>query len=391
MNGFNIGDLRVKLPIIQGGMGVGISLSGLASAVANEGGIGVISAVGIGMIEENYRGNFKEKNKIALRKEIRKARLKTDGIIGVNLMLAVTDFDDLLNVALEEKIDVVFMGAGLPLRILSTIPASLLENSKTKFVPKVSSAKAAKLIFQYWLSKYNRIPDAIVIEGPKAGGHLGYKEDELKDSKNDLESIIKETISVMKEFENLTGKNIPVIAAGGIYSGQDVYNALEWGASAVKMGSKFVTTHECDADIAFKESYLNCKKEDIVIIKSPVGLPGRVIKNKFVEQIMNGLTKPVNCPWKCLKTCNFKTVPFCIAEALFSAAKGDLSQGFSFIGEKGSLATSIKSVKETILDVVSEYYEAVTNSVIIKSPIALPNLSNLYQLQAIGGIQTHKI
>ncbi len=369
MNGFNIGDLRIKLPIIQGGMGVGISLSGLASAVANEGGIGVISAVGIGMTEPDYKRNFKEKNKIALRKEIRKARLKTKGIIGVNLMLAITDFDDLLNVALEEKIDVVFMGAGLPLRILSTIPASILENSKTKFVPKVSSAKAAKLIFQYWFSKYNRVPDAIVIEGPKAGGHLGYKHDELNDPKNDLQKIIKETIPIMKEFEDLVERKIPIIAAGGIYSGQDVFDALQYGASAVKMGSKFVTTHECDADHAFKESYLNCKKEDIVIIKSPVGLPGRVIKNTFVEQIMNGLTKPVSCPWQCLKSCNYKNVPYCIAEALFSAAKGDLSQGFSFIGEKGSLATAIKSVKETIIDVISEYYQASTQSARLKSNI----------------------
>lgn len=360
MNGFNIGDLRIKLPIIQGGMGVRISLSGLASAVANEGGIGVISAVGIGMTEKNYRSNFKEKNKIALRKEIRKARSKTDGIIGVNLMLAVTDFDDLLNVSLEEKIDVIFMGAGLPLRILSSIPPSILEQSNTKFIPKVSSAKAARLIFEYWLNKYNRVPDAIVIEGPKAGGHLGFKQDELNEPKNALQKSIEDAVCVMKVFEDKLGIKIPVIAAGGIYSGQDVYEAMQWGASAVKMGSKFVTTHECDASLAFKENYLNCKKDDIVIIDSPVGLPGRVIKNKFVEQIMNGFKKPVSCPWKCLKTCNYKTVPFCIAEALFSAAIGDLSNGFSFVGAKANLATKITSVKETMVEIITEYYNSVS-------------------------------
>ena len=371
MNGFNIGDLRVKLPIVQGGMGVGISLSGLASAVANEGGIGVISAVGIGMTEPNYRKHFRESNIIALRKEIRKARLNTDGIIGVNLMLAITDFDDLLRTAIEEKIDVVFMGAGLPLRILSSIPSSVLAESNTKFIPKVSSAKAAKLIFQYWFNKYRRVPDAIVVEGPHSGGHQGFKREALDDPKNALEINVRKTVSVIKEFEDKLGLKIPVIAGGGIYTGQDVYEAMQWGASAVKMGTKFVTTHECDASLAFKENYINCKKDDIVIIDSPVGLPGRVIKNTFVDQILNGATKPISCPWKCLKTCDFKSVQFCIAEALFCAAKGDFTKGFSFASKKAYLATKITSVKETISDIILEYYNTVTYPEIEKPKLDL--------------------
>ena len=179
MNELKIGNLSVKIPIIQGGMGVCVSLSGLASAVANEGGIGVISAVGIGMTEPDYQKNFREANKKALKREIRKARLKTNGIIGVNIMMAVTDFDDLLEVALKEKIDVVFIGAGLPLKRPPNINRSVLECSNTKFIPKVSSARAAKLIFQYWSQKYNRVPDAIVLEGPLAGGHIGFKKDEI--------------------------------------------------------------------------------------------------------------------------------------------------------------------------------------------------------------------
>lgn len=357
MEELKIGDLTARLPIIQGGMGVCVSMSGLASAVANEGGIGVISAVGIGMSEPDYRKHFRESNKIALRKEIRKARLKTEGIIGTNIMMAVSDFDELLTVALEEKIDVVFIGAGLPLKIPAFLESINQGDTATRIVPKVSSSRAAKLIFRHWLEKYNRIPDAVVVEGPLAGGHLGFGKEELKESRQSLDTIVKETVAEMDLFQQATGREIPVIAAGGIYTGGDMYNIMQSGAKAVKMGTRFVTTTECDVSEKFKQNYIDCKKEDIVLIDSPVGLPGRVIVNDFVREIQQGAQKPVRCPWKCLKTCDYKKVQFCISEALFNAAQGDFAHGFSFAGTNAYMAEAIISVKETIQQLKEEYYK----------------------------------
>lgn len=355
MNELKIGNLTVKTPIIQGGMGVCVSLSGLASAVANEGGIGVISAVGIGMKEPNYRKNFREANKQALKKEIRKARNQTNGVIGVNIMMAVSDFDDLLEVALKEHIDVVFIGAGLPLKKPTSINRTLLESTNTKFIPKVSSARAAKLIFQYWSEKYNRVPDAIVLEGPLAGGHLGFKKNEISEPEKSIKSILRDTLPIIKSFEQKYEIDIPVIAGGGIYSGKDIWDIMSLGAKGVKMGTRFVTTEECDASIKFKQNYLSCSVNDITIIDSPVGLPGRVITNNYVQQIQAGKQKPVKCSWKCLKTCDFKKAQFCIAEALFNAANGNFTIGFSFAGTQAFLAEKIITVKETIDQLKNEY------------------------------------
>ena len=357
MNTLNLGDLQVKLPIIQGGMGVCVSLSGLASAVANEGGIGIISAVGIGMTEPGYQKHFKESNKIALRKEIRKARLKTEGIIGVNIMMAVTDFDDLLKVALEEEIDVVIIGAGLPLKVPANIGLSVFRNLRTKFIPKVSSARAAKLIFKYWSDKYNRVPDAIVVEGPLAGGHLGFTKEDAANPHISLSSIVKDTIQEINFFEQKYGIEIPVIAGGGIYTGKNIFEIMAAGAKGVKMGTRFVTTEECDVSQKFKQNYINSSKEDITLIDSPVGLPGRVITNDFVKEIQQGKQKPVKCPWKCLKTCDFKKVRFCIAEALFNAAQGNFAHGFSFAGTNAYLADEITTVHKTLEQLKEEYYQ----------------------------------
>lgn len=350
MNSFFIGDLEIKVPIIQGGMGICVSLSNLASAVANEGGIGVISAVGIGMKDPDYKKHYKESNKKILRQEIRSARSKTNGVLGVNIMMAVTDFDDLLTIALEEQIDVVIIGAGLFLKDPSLLPVS-----KTKFIPKVSSARVAKLIFSYWSKKYNRVPDAIVVEGPLCGGHVGFSKDDIQNTSISLQEIVSQTVDVVRVFEEKHGVEIPVIAGGGIYTGTDMYSIMQAGAKAVKMGTRFVTTNECDVSDEFKQSYIQAKKEDIVIIDSPVGLPGRVIANEYVKDIIQGKKKPVNCPWHCLKTCNYREVPFCISEALFNAAQGDLTKGFCFAGSNAHLATKIMSVHETIAEIKEEF------------------------------------
>lgn len=356
MDKLKIGNLTVNIPIIQGGMGVCVSLSGLASAVANEGCIGVISAVGIGMTEQNYRKNFREANKRALRKEIRKAKLKTNGIIGVNIMLAVSDFDDLLKISLEEHIDIVFISAGLPLKKPTNIEISFLEETKTKVVPKISSARAAKLIFKHWSEKYNRIPDAVVVEGPLSGGHLGFKKNDVVNPQIPLSTIVKDTIKEISFFEQKFGIEIPVIAAGGIYTGKDMYDIMNIGAKGVKMGTRFVTTNECDVSGKFKQLYIESTKNDLTIIDSPVGLPARTIKNDFVREIQQGKQKPVKCPWKCLKTCDYTKVQYCIAEALFNAAQGKMDNGFAFAGTNAYLAEEILSVKETINQIKEEYF-----------------------------------
>lgn len=356
MKALKIGNLNIPVPIIQGGMGVCVSLSGLASAVANEGGIGVISAVGIGMTEPNYRKDFRNSNMIALRKHIQKARSLSNGIIGVNIMLAASDFENLLRVTLEEGADAIFLSAGLPLKV-----PTFIENFKecpAKFIPKVSSARAAKFVFKFWDEKYNRVPDAIVVEGPLSGGHQGFSKDDLHDIKITLADIVKDTIEEMRFFEEKYGIEIPVIAAGGIYTGKDIAEIMAVGAKGVKMGSRFVTTTECDVTDAFKQSYLNCTDQDMTIIDSPVGLPARVINNSFIKEVQNGEQKPIKCSWKCLVTCEPKKVKFCIAEALFSAAQGDMDRGFCFGGTNTYKAERIMTVKETFEELKEGYYQA---------------------------------
>jgi len=355
MNSFQIGDLHIKLPIIQGGMGVAISLSGLASSVANEGGIGVISAAAIGMREPDYIKNYREANKRALRKEIQRARSLTKGVLGINIMMALTDHEELIKVAVEEKIDLIIMGAGLPLKIPAMLAEAGFKDMHTKFAVKVSSGKAARLIFQYWANKYNIIPDAVVVEGPLAGGHLGFKKEELTGDVVPLKKLVQETIAEVNKFEIQFNKEVPIIAAGGIYTGKDMYEIMEAGAKAVKLGTRFVTTYECDADIAFKQSYIDATIDEIALINSPVGLPGRVVKNEFVEQIFEGKTKPFRCVWNCLLTCNYKEAPYCIAQVLNNASQGKMSEGFAFAGQNAYRATKIEHVSDVINDLISGY------------------------------------
>jgi nitronate monooxygenase len=344
-----IGDLTVEIPIIQGGMGVGISLSGLASAVANEGGVGVIAAAGIGMLEEDSDTAFKKAEKRAFRNEIRKCKSKTNGVVGVNIMVALSDFESLVKIAVEEGVDIIFSGAGVPLNL----PKFLDKDSKTKLAPIVSSVKSAKILIKYWKKKYNYTPNLFVVEGPKAGGHLGYSLEQLDDPAFALEKTVKALIDELKSM-NL---DIPVIAAGGIYTGEDIYNFMKMGAKGVQMGTRFVATYECDASDEFKQAFINAKKEDLTIIKSPVGLPGRAIKNKFLEDVEKGIKKPFKCGWQCLKTCDYRKAPYCIAGALTNAKKGFLNDGFAFAGYNVYRVNKIVSVRELMEDLIEEFNE----------------------------------
>ena len=358
MPALRIGALEVEIPIVQGGMGVGISLSNLTSAVANAGGIGVIATPGIGQFEPDWDTTPREANKRALQNEIRKAKAKTGGIIGVNVMVALSNYDDLVQCSVDEGVNMLFLGAGLPLGLPKTLPLDRLGELATKFVPIVSSARAAKLVFRAWQKRYNHVPDAVVVEGPLAGGHLGFRKDHIDNPDYTLEKILPEVITVVKSYEEQFNRSIPVIAAGGIYTGADIHRFMELGAQGVQMGTRFVATYECDASMEFKEAYLNCKKEDIVIIDSPVGLPGRAIRNKFLERVSSGGKEPFKCPWKCLKSCDFKNVPYCIGLALTNAKKGNLEEGFAFAGTNAYRVDKIISVKELIGTLVEEYMAA---------------------------------
>ncbi len=352
-----IGDKIAPLPIVQGGMGVGVSLANLASSVANEGGIGVISAAGVGMFEWKTR-DYNFNNNEELRKEIRKAKKMTNGIIGVNIMVALTNFGDLVEVSIEEGIDIIFAGAGLPLNL----PKYLKGNTHTKLIPIISSARAARLLIKKWVKSYDYYPDAFVLEGPLAGGHLGFKVNQIGDENFSLEKLLGEVLEEVEKICIEAGiEPIPIIVAGGIYTGKDIKYFLENGASAVQMATRFVTTFECDASDRFKQTYIDAKKEDIKIITSPVGLPGRAIANKYLEDVESGLKHPFKCPFDCIVTCKREEAPYCISLALINAKKGKMNNGFAFAGSNAYKAKEIISVKSLIDTLKSEYYEDTNN------------------------------
>jgi len=354
MNPLKIGNLTIPVPVIQGGMGVGISLSGLASAVANEGGAGVISCAGPGLLYKDFSENYLEASIHGLKAEIRKAREKTHGVIGVNVMVAMTNFVDMIRTSISEKVDIIIAGAGLPL----DLPSFLKKYSITKLVPIVSSARATRIICEKWKANYNYLPDAIIVEGPKAGGHLGFKEEQIADNNYSLEKLVPEIVNELKSFQGKHDNPIPLIAAGGIYTGEDISNIMKLGASGVQMATRFVTTHECDASQGFKQAYIDAAEKDIEIIKSPVGLPGRAIFSNFIRKVKDGKKQPKKCPFKCIRTCDISSSPYCIIIALTNALRGNFENGFAFAGSNAFRATKISSVKEVFHALLKEYRES---------------------------------
>jgi NAD(P)H-dependent flavin oxidoreductase YrpB (nitropropane dioxygenase family) len=351
MKALNIGDLKIRVPIIQGGMGIGISLSKLASAVANMGGVGIISTVGIGQTGKPYKLGWKKGNIEGVKREIRKARKMTSGVLGVNIMSVLTDFSDLVKTSIEEGIDIIFSGAGLPL----DLPSYLVKGKQTKLVPIVSSGRAASIITQKWKQNYDYLPDAFVVEGPKAGGHLGFKANALEDVGNTLENLVAEVVKVAKEIKEKFNKEVPVIAAGGIFNGKDILEIMKRGASAVQLGTRFVATEECDASQEFKQAVVDATEQDIQIIKSPVGMPGRSIFNHFLQEASDGQRRPKVCKHNCIRSCNPKTTLYCISEALLAAFKGNLKDGFAFVGSNAGRIKKISTVKEIFTELQEEY------------------------------------
>ncbi len=348
-----IGNLEAKFPIIQGGMGIGISMSKLASAVANEGGIGIISGAQTGYRENDFKTNNNNANINGIKKEIRLAKeLSPNGIIGINFLQASYNYIELVKTAVEEKIDLIISGAGLP----KTLP-EYVKGTNTKIAPIVSSGRAAKLLAKLWKKKYDYLPDLIVVEGPRAGGHLGFSREDLESNNvKNLKELVVEVLEAIKPFEEKYNQKIPVVAAGGIYTGQEIKEFIDLGAAGVQMATRFVATNECDAHINFKTAYINATEKDIQLIKSPVGLPGRVITNTLTKQIEANSLKIKGC-YKCLKGCNPVVAPFCITEALIKAVKGDIVNGLIFIGSNGYKINKIISVKELFNELINEYFE----------------------------------
>jgi nitronate monooxygenase len=346
----DIGGLIAPLPIVQGAMGIGVSMAGLASAVANEGGVGVLSAAGIGMLRRPHAADPARAIVQALSDEIALTRSKMRaGLLGINIMTVLSDFSQIVRASAEASVDIIFSGAGLPLDLPKYASRS------TRLVPIVSSSKAVQMISRWWQQKYQRVPDAFVLEGPLAGGHLGFRREQLALPEYQLEALISPVRAQLDALEQASGRKIPLIAGGGIFSGGDIHRILSLGACAVQMATRFVATEECDADHSFKEAYIRCRKEDIAIIDSPVGMPGRAIKNAFLAGAANGESAPKKCPWHCINSCDIKRSPYCISLALLAACKGRLEQGFAFIGANGYRIDSITTVHRLLETLHQEF------------------------------------
>lgn len=343
-----IGDLVINPPIIQGGMGVRVSTGSLCAAVANQGALGVIASVGLGDEKESEK-DYLHSSEMALRKQIRRAKGLTKGYIGINIMASLTNFESLARASVEEGVDLIFSGAGLPLSL-----PSYVGDSNTKIGPIISSARAAELVCRNWSKKYNRLPDVIVIEGPSAGGHIGFNFSELISEETvSLEQLLKEVKEVAGSYKK-GDKEVPLIVAGGIFTGKDIAKMLKLGADGVQMATRFVCTEECEVSQNYKDAYLESTKDDIIVILSPAGMPARVIKNKFVERIESGEKMKFSCSYKCLKTCNPQTVNYCIADALVNSSKGDLENGLVLCGANAWRINKIVTVKELMDELINE-------------------------------------
>ncbi|AGF54511.1 NAD(P)H-dependent flavin oxidoreductase [Clostridium saccharoperbutylacetonicum] len=352
-NSLKIGNLVAPIPIIQGGMGVGVSASNLAAAVAKAGGIGIISAAQLGYKEDDFEKNTLEANLKALKKHIELAKSKAvNGIIGINAMVATNNYEEHIRAAIEAGVDLIISGAGLP-----TMLPKIVKGSSVKIAPIVSSLKAAKVILKLWDKHDNVAPDLVVIEGPKAGGHLGFKVEELENDSVDFDQSVVDIISETKKYAEKYNKEIPVVVAGGVFDGYDIAKYLKLGANGVQMATRFVATEECDASDEFKNAYINCSKEDIQIVKSPVGMPGRAISNPFVKKVHATGEKVTRC-YNCLTPCNPATTPYCISKALINAVNGNIDEGLIFCGENASKITKITTVQELMDELVSELKNA---------------------------------
>jgi NAD(P)H-dependent flavin oxidoreductase YrpB (nitropropane dioxygenase family) len=347
---------HLQVPIIQGGMGVGVSLSELAGAVALNGGMGVISSVNIGFKEKDFLSNPQAANLHALEKHIERAKeiSKGNGLIAVNIMTAVTNYENTCKCAVNAGTDAIISGAGLPLKL-----PEYTKNTDTLIAPIVSSAKAAEVLCKSYTKKYNVCPDFLVIEGAKAGGHLGFSREELLGKKaKDNETILKEVLAVVREYEKEYQTEIPVFIAGGVFDGKDIRHFMQLGAAGVQLATRFIATDECDADLRFKQAVVNAQAKDIKIIHSPVGMPARAVQSPLLDRLERGEKFPALYCNNCLSACpKSDKTPYCISRALIEAVNGNWEDGLFFCGENADRVKKIVSVKELMETLMREYNE----------------------------------
>lgn len=346
---FTINGKQVKLPIIQGGMGIRISLSKLANACMNSGIVATISAAQAGFLKKNFRKDPLGANKEELISEINNIRSQNpDGILGVNLMHAVNHYDEYARFLSQQDIDFIISGAGLPLDL-----PEYIKDTKVKGAFIISSARACRIMLKSWDRRYSYMPEFIVCEGPLAGGHLGFSKEDFEAGRvESLEGIISSVKEVVKVYEEKYDRKIPIIAAGGVHDGHDMANMLKVGADGVQMATRFIATHECDASDEYKNELIKAQEEDIVRVESPAGLPGRAVKN-FLTKTLEKHRLKVNYCVNCLRTCNKVDIPYCITEQLGNSASGD-KNGLLFTGAKAYLIDKIDHVDNIIKEIIRD-------------------------------------
>ncbi len=341
-----IGTKTLELPVIQGGMGVGVSLGGLAGAVAAQGGMGSISAAHPGYREADFRQSPGEANLRALKAEIARAHnlARGRGMVAVNLMVAMQQYAPLAKAAVEGGADAIISGAGLPLEL-----PGLTAGSGIALAPIVSSGRAARLILKTWDKRYAVTPDFVVIEGSGAGGHLGFKEAELLNGHvQTLEEILPQVLAELTPYEEKYGKAIPVFVAGGGLTGADLVRFRALGAAGIQAATQFIVTEECDASQGFKDVILGAGAEDVRIIHSPVGMPGRAVVTPLIRRMEAGERIPPQWCAACIKTCIPAQTPYCITHALIEAVKGNLEEGLFFCGSGVARADRMTTVAQVM-------------------------------------------
>lgn len=343
----------LPVPILQGGMGVGVSLGGLAGAVAACGGMGCISTADAGYREPDFARDPAAANCRALAAEVQKAKRLSNGrgLVAVNAMVATQNYAQAVATAVQAGADAVISGAGLPLEL----PA-LVAPGSAAIAPIVSSSRAARLLLRRWADKYGRCPDFVVLEGCEAGGHLGFDETELENSRcQTLEQALPALLAELHPYEERFQRQIPVFVAGGVYTGADIARYVQLGAAGAQLATRFITTYECDASQSYKDVLLHARQEDLRIIHSPVGMPARALNTPLVQKLAAGQRfAPRHCA-RCLKGCDPAAVPYCITQALIAAVQGDVENGLFFCGSSAPRLDRMRSVRELMDELLEEW------------------------------------
>lgn len=348
-----LGNRELALPLIQGGMGVGVSMGGLAGAVAAKGAMGTLSTADAGWNEPDFAAHPQQANLRALRREVQRAKrlASGSGLVAVNAMVATRQYADSVRAALEAGADAIVSGAGLPLEL----PA-LAEGFEALLAPIVSSPRAAQLICRTWAKRYGRVPDFVVLEGCQAGGHLGFEEADLLAGRcAPLSQLIPQVLAALRPFEEKFGRAIPLFCAGGVATGAEMARCTRLGAAGAQMATRFIATEECDASQGYKDVILAARPEDLRVIHSPVGMPGRAVNSPLVQRLAAGLRQPPAHCSGCIKSCRPAETPFCITHALIEAVKGNWEEGLFFSGSRVDLADRMRTVPDLIDELMKDW------------------------------------